>query len=733
MKKQVLIPKIFLVFLLFLFSLISSLLLSKPILAKSYSIDQTQIEIFLQSDGSAEVIEQRVFNFQGDYRFVYQKIPYQNEQSLTDSGRSEPYLLNNFELCEVDQSSGVNQYDCYEFLEQNQVNLSEARNNPEKTFYVELRPNEYFLQWHYQALNEKKIFELRYEVENLLTQQNNVAELYWQFVGDDWEVAHGIIDITVWLPANFLASQLKDVQAWGHGPLAGVVNIDALPSDNGLYGVHFTAAALPIAQFLEGRVILPMEVLIDAETLPVGKLNRQEISEQEQQFIAETEAKLKREETIAKIIFVIASLLSILGMIFFVKSLLAHLKLAKEERLQALPGVWEPPSDLEPALVYQLLHKTKKLNPSVFTATVLSLVHKKVCRIVRSDKKEGFIKKDYRYFLELTDKAGQAKLSVIEQEVFDFLFNKVIKLYGKYYHRSSKKWLNEQKFNQLWRKANLKGSHENLLKAKEQTRQNLDLQDIAKYTKTYASSSYLFFQGLEKKAFAANLADGYFDQKSHQYASGLSNLKLFIAPVISFLLIIIIANFSESIDSLISETWLSMTWPLIIANVLFGTSAAVVMLILQYSSEKRSEKGHREAEQWLSFKKHLKDYKKTKNYAIDSIILWEKYLVYGTLFGVSMKALSQLPVKFEDWSRADQQALVNYWGMSSVNLSQSAIINMNNFNLGSITHSLNSLGNAFNTISSGASRSYGASGGGSSGGFSGGGGGGGGGGAGGAG
>jgi hypothetical protein len=27
-----------------------------------------------------------------------------------------------------------------------------------------------------------------------------------------------------------------------------------------------------------------------------------------------------------------------------------------------------------------------------------------------------------------------------------------------------------------------------------------------------------------------------------------------------------------------------------------------------------------------------------------------------------MKALSQLPVKFEDWSSTDQQMLVNYWG-----------------------------------------------------------------------
>jgi uncharacterized membrane protein len=347
--------------------------------------------------------------------------------------------------------------------------------------------DEYFLQWHYQANFENKVFELRYEIENLLNNQNDVAELYWQFVGDDWEVAHGAVEIVVWLPKNFLASQLNSVQAWGHGPLTGEVNIDSLPSDNGLYGVHFASPYVAIGQFLEGRIVLPIDSLLVTDNLPVGKLSRQAILDQEQEFIAQTEAKLRREEIIAKVLFFISLGLSVLGIIWFIQSLLHYLKLIKEERLQVLPGVWEPPSDLEPALVHQLLHRTKKLNPTVFTATVLSLVHKKVCRIVRSEKKEGLIIKDYRYFLELSDKAEQIPLSVIEQEVYDFLFKIVAYQFARYYHQASGEWVIEKKFNQLWRQANPKGNHEDLVQAKKQTRQNLDLKDIAKYTKNYAS------------------------------------------------------------------------------------------------------------------------------------------------------------------------------------------------------------------------------------------------------
>ncbi len=79
MKEKKFIPRLSLVIFAFLLLASSSLISSPAVLAKSYSIDQTQIDVFLESDGSAEVIERRSFNFQGDYRFVYQKINYQND------------------------------------------------------------------------------------------------------------------------------------------------------------------------------------------------------------------------------------------------------------------------------------------------------------------------------------------------------------------------------------------------------------------------------------------------------------------------------------------------------------------------------------------------------------------------------------------------------------------------------------------------------------------------------
>jgi len=74
--------------------------------------------------------------------------------------------------------------------------------------------------------------------------------------------------------------------------------------------------------------------------------------------------------------------------------------------------------------------------------------------------------------------------------------------------------------------------------------------------------------------------------------------------------------------------------------------------------EKRTEKGREETARWLAFKKHLEEYSKTVKEPIDSLNLWEKYLIYGIVLGVSKKALSQFPINF---SPPQQNFFYYYW------------------------------------------------------------------------
>ncbi len=73
---------------------------SKPSLAKDYSIDRVNIKNVVSVDGSINVEEERIYNFEGSYSFAYQYINKKGE-------RDEPYGLENFEVCDENKLSST--------------------------------------------------------------------------------------------------------------------------------------------------------------------------------------------------------------------------------------------------------------------------------------------------------------------------------------------------------------------------------------------------------------------------------------------------------------------------------------------------------------------------------------------------------------------------------------------------------------------------------------------------
>ncbi len=55
-----------------------------------------------------------------------------------------------------------------------------------------------------------------------------------------------------------------------------------------------------------------------------------------------------------------------------------------------------------------------------------------------------------------------------------------------------------------------------------------------------------------------------------------------------------------------------------------------------------SSKGNEEMNQWKALKKYMEDYSLLNERVVPDIVLWEKYLVYATAFGISKKVLKQL-------------------------------------------------------------------------------------------
>lgn len=61
---------------------------------------------------------------------------------------------------------------------------------------------------------EYKEYQISYTVKDAITKYNDYAELYWQFVGEDFEVNARKITGTIYLPSN--VSNKEKIKVWGH-------------------------------------------------------------------------------------------------------------------------------------------------------------------------------------------------------------------------------------------------------------------------------------------------------------------------------------------------------------------------------------------------------------------------------------------------------------------------------------------------------------------------------------
>ena len=78
----------------------------------------------------------------------------------------------------------------------------------------------YNLQWFFTAEDETRTFDISYTVTGAAVGAPDVAELYWKWVGEDHPTI-GLVTATLHVPPGAGA-----LQAWGHGPLTGVVRVD---------------------------------------------------------------------------------------------------------------------------------------------------------------------------------------------------------------------------------------------------------------------------------------------------------------------------------------------------------------------------------------------------------------------------------------------------------------------------------------------------------------------------
>ncbi len=205
--------------------------------AKSYNVSDLHIVATVNPDGSMDIVETRTFNFSGSFSWVIQDLSLAGSSGITDikvSENGKAYAL---------AESGPGTY-----------SYRQAGNKIEIT-------------WRFSATDALRTFVLSYRVKGAVVAHLDVAELYWKFVGDEWEVPSSNVLVELNLPRNSTSLPAPepspgktpgDVRAWGHGPLSGEVRITSPVK------VTWTVPRLPARTFLEGRVTFAKELVPQA-------------------------------------------------------------------------------------------------------------------------------------------------------------------------------------------------------------------------------------------------------------------------------------------------------------------------------------------------------------------------------------------------------------------------------------------------------------------------------------
>lgn len=76
-----------------------------------------------------------------------------------------------------------------------------------------------------------------------------------------------------------------------------------------------------------------------------------------------------------------------------------------------------------------------------------------------------------------------------------------------------------------------------------------------------------------------------------------------------------------------------------------------------------TEKGYKEQVEWNALKSYMKDYSLLKEKKVPDIVLWEKFLVYATAFGISKEVIKQLKVAHPEMfntNNSEYNSISNY-------------------------------------------------------------------------
>ncbi len=418
---------------------------------------------------------------------------------------------------------------------------------------------------YYEGHNESIAYLLSYTISSAVVIHEDIAELYWTFIGNGFEDKINNLQIKVHLPNNDNSDLFR---FWAHGDIAG--KIDKIDDNSVLATIKSLDKNSPV----DIRMTFDKNLIKD-----VSKLNQNDEKALDKILEVETKRAEARLEEIkfAKMIYNIVAIISIIFLIFLISWwIYVYIRYDKEYKSDFTNKYNREFIDDYNVEVVDYLMKGS-ITSNAMSASIMNLIYKKNIKVEEIPSKSK--KKDYEFTL-----LNRKKVNETENVLLDFLFETV----GK-----------NNKF----------------------TSKELD---------NYAKNSYSTFQSKYSNWLNCVKKDG--ERQNFYEKNGI--------PIVCGIFILLVAL-------LISFVVYYYHVDFILGYVVFPLS--MIYLIYSLMIKKRTKKGNEDYVRWNAFKNFLKDFGNFDTKELPEIVLWERYLVYATVFGLADEVEKAMNTKINEF------------------------------------------------------------------------------------
>lgn len=362
---------------------------------KSYRIQHVDIVATVNTDGSMYIQESRTYKYSGSYSWADYRLAVKGFSRVEDFSISEDGLYY-------------------------QANSSEAPH----TFQISSSDNEFYAKWFYKARNETRTFVLSFKVMDVLKVYQDIAELYYNFIGPGWDRTTGEVSVTVVLPEG---AGIDEIRAWAHGPLWGNVRIVNANT------VALNVEDLPRRSIWDGRIVFPARLVPDLRKTSAANRLDGIIAEETRRAEIANEERIRAQEALAARnerwktwtpIIILATVAAFLIWFRIYRSYGRQYPTTFRGQYYS-----DIPTDLPPALISYFVNGM--VSGSAMVATMFDLARKGFLKIEESSKEvDGFFgkKRKQSFSLELNrDKYDNEKgnLEPHEADLIGFVFDEL--------------------------------------------------------------------------------------------------------------------------------------------------------------------------------------------------------------------------------------------------------------------------------------------------------------------